>query len=90
MPDFSGNSPRTGSEVRLKASSALRTLRALACLVAVAQQDRLPAGRGIEDGLDVLRTMGEYWLHKKGWRRIEKFEIPPRGSRLLPPEAVAG
>lgn len=32
-------------------------------------------------GIDVLLTMAEFWLHKNGWRRVEKFEV----ERVLPP-----
>lgn len=28
-------------------------------------------------GIDVLRTMSEFWLHKKGWRYSEKFNVTP-------------
>jgi glycosyltransferase involved in cell wall biosynthesis len=39
-------------------------------------------------GLDILWTMAEFSLHKRGWRRVEKFEVDPvrpvPGSLPLP------
>ncbi|MBI3786090.1 MAG: glycosyltransferase family 2 protein [Deltaproteobacteria bacterium] len=39
-------------------------------------------------GIDVLHTMAEYWLHKRGWRYTEKFNVTPVISQPTPVPAL--